>query len=87
MERKEIPVDAAALQRLNISDTTPATPSRDASKSPCSRDLPLTPRGMSPASPVVSSDPPSNSDDNLHEFDGAKLRLSRTHRLRQLLRN
>ncbi|ETK80775.1 hypothetical protein L915_13648 [Phytophthora nicotianae] len=66
MERKEIPVDAAALQRLNISDTTPATPSRDASKSPCSRDLPLTPR----VTPVKNA-PVTSAAEELEKKDQA----------------
>ncbi|KAF4131691.1 hypothetical protein GN958_ATG14371, partial [Phytophthora infestans] len=71
-ESKEVPVDAAALQRLNISDATSAASGKDESKALGLRYLPLTPRGTSPASPVVSSDPPSASDDDMHEFDGAK---------------
>ncbi|KAF4150020.1 hypothetical protein GN958_ATG00813, partial [Phytophthora infestans] len=60
MECKKIPVDAAALQRLNISDTTPATPGED---------------GSNALGPMVSSDSPSDSVDDMHEFDGAKVTL------------
>nr|KAE8937754.1 hypothetical protein PF009_g12349 [Phytophthora fragariae] len=55
-KRKEIPVDAAVLQRLNINE-------------PIASDTAVTPPG-SPNSPVVSSSAESGSEDDIDEFDG-----------------
>ncbi|KAE9313303.1 hypothetical protein PF008_g19772 [Phytophthora fragariae] len=53
---KEIPVDAAVLQRLNINE-------------PMASDTAVTPTG-SPNSLVVSSSAESGSEDDIDEFDG-----------------
>ncbi|KAE9087855.1 hypothetical protein PF007_g20212 [Phytophthora fragariae] len=55
-KRKENPVDAAVLQRLNINE-------------PMASDTAVTPTG-SPNSPVVSSSAESGSEDDIDEFDG-----------------
>ncbi|OWY90915.1 hypothetical protein PHMEG_00040728, partial [Phytophthora megakarya] len=63
--RKEIPVDAA-LQRLQISDTTEVKSDRDEPMTP-PRDTPMTPPRDAPTSPVVSSSAADSGDEDMNE--------------------
>ncbi|OWZ10656.1 hypothetical protein PHMEG_00016459 [Phytophthora megakarya] len=65
--RKEIPVDATALQRLQISDTTEVKSDRDEPMTPGPRDTPMTPPCDAP---VVSSSAADSGDEDMNEFDG-----------------
>ncbi|KAE8977247.1 hypothetical protein PR002_g25072 [Phytophthora rubi] len=68
--RKEIPVDAAALQRLNISDETPRKSDGDVPTTPGSYDMVSTDGRSTPLSPAVSSSAAGDSDEDMDEFDG-----------------
>jgi hypothetical protein len=64
---KDILVNAAALQRLKISDETPHTPGGDGSTTPDSNAV----KSSGAASPALSiSAAGSGTDDDMGEFDG-----------------
>ncbi|KAE9314985.1 hypothetical protein PF001_g8028 [Phytophthora fragariae] len=71
--RKEIPVDAAALQRLNISDETPRQSDGDVPTTPGSYDMVSTDGRSTPPSPAVSSSAAGDSDEDMDEFDRHKV--------------
>ncbi|POM76762.1 Hypothetical protein PHPALM_5967 [Phytophthora palmivora] len=72
--RKEIPVDAAALHRLKISDGQDAKENSDEPATSGQSDQSMTSAGDTPASPVVSSAGSDSAEEDMDDFDGHKVK-------------